>query len=118
MSLSPPNCYYPWSSPYNPSVYSSVNSTPVVQYPFSLCFIRGNISVCIGCQNRYPKTKQPPDDLCIKHQEWRQFTPHGTDVTQNKFSNVYYHCKPQYVWLCCPDFVPEQLHITEVLDQL
>ena len=64
MSLSPPHYYYPWSSPYDPSVYSSViNPTPVVQYPFTLCFIQGNISVCIGCQNRYPKTKQPPDDL-------------------------------------------------------
>ena len=119
ISLSPPNYYYPWSSPYDPSVYSSViNPTPVVQHPFTLCFIRGNISVCIGCQNWYPKTKQPPDNLCIKHQEWRQFTPHGTDITQNKFSNVYYHCKPQCVWLRCPDFIPEQLDITEVQDHL
>ena len=29
-----------------------------------------------------------PNDLCIKHQEWGQFTPQGTDSRQSKFSNV------------------------------
>ena len=37
--------------------------------------------------NRYTN-KHPPNDLCIKHQEWRQFTPQGTDSPQSKFINV------------------------------
>ena len=30
---------------------------------------KGNIAKCFGCHNRYPKSPQPPFDLCIKHQE-------------------------------------------------
>ena len=70
--------------------------------PFCLCFIKGNISVCIGCKNRYEKSPQPPNDLCIKHKEWREFTPVGSETPQSKFSNVHYHCKPQCVWLNPP----------------
>ena len=35
----------------------------------------------------------------VKHQEWRQFTPHDSETPQIKYTNVYYHCKPEYVWL-------------------
>ena len=107
-SATPSAHYFPWCpSPFSPS-YS----------PFILCFIKGNISVCIGCQNKYNKIREPPDDLCIKHQEWRQFTPQGSDTPQQKYGNVYYHCKPDCVWLRCPYFDPQLLDITEVLDQL
>ncbi len=77
--------------------------------PYELCFIKGNISTCMGCHNRYPKSPQAPNDLCIKHKEWQQFNPQGTDTPQSKFSNVYYHCKPECVWLRCPDFNPVEL---------
>lgn len=43
--------------------------------PFTLCKISGNISVCAGCRNKYPKHPNPPDDLCIKHQEWHEYIP-------------------------------------------
>ncbi len=45
---------------------------------FVLTKIAGNISICSGCRNKYSKNPVPPDDLCIKHQEWREFTPSGT----------------------------------------
>ena len=97
-----------------PSMFNS----PTPANPFKLCFIKGNISVCIGCNNRYSKSPKPPDDLCIKHQEWRQFTPQGSDVPQSKYTNVYYHCKPECVWFRNPYFIPQSLQIDEVVDQL
>ena len=106
----------PWSVPPRPYPYYS-SSTDSFN-PFLLCFVKGNISVCIGCKNHYPKNAQPPDDLCIKHQEWREFTPAGSDTPQSKFSNVYYHCKPQCVWLRCSDFNPSCVDTTAVSDQL
>ena len=39
-----------------------------------------SIAVCAGCHNHY-KSKQPPNDLCIHHKEWREFTPEGATVT-------------------------------------
>ena len=109
--------YLPYPSvPYLPSPHQStgpgVFPAPAPATPFTLCFIKGNIATCIGCNNRYTN-KQPPNDLCIKHQEWRQFTPQGTDSPQSKFSNVYYHCRPECVWLRYPDFVPAQLEVPD-----
>ena len=106
--------FNPWSYPPYSQSYSPMDDLN----RFSLCFIKGNISVCIGCKNRYPKNAQPPDDLCIRHQEWREFTPSGCETAQSKFSNVYYHCKPQCVWLRCTSFVPAQLDTSEIKDQL
>ena len=83
---------YPYPYPYQPPPSPSRMSNP-----YKLCFIKGNISTCIGYRNHYPKQPQPPHDLCIKRQEWRQFTPHGAEAPQSKFSNVYYHCKPECV---------------------
>ena len=111
-SSNPYGQYFPWySSPYNmPSI--------TLFSPFILCFIKGNISVCIGCHNRYGKSREPPNNLCIKHQEWRQFTPQGLDTPQQKYSNVYYHCKPECVWLRCPYFDTQLLDISEVQEEL
>ena len=111
---SSPSYMYP-SYPYQ---FPMFNSAPELSNPFKLCFIKGNISICIGCNNRYSKSPKPPDDLCIKHQEWRQFTPQGADVPQKKYSNVYYHCKPECVWLRCPYFFPGSLQTDEVDEQL
>ena len=111
-----------WPS-YSPGYSSSPRSMYSVYYqhqfpgifsnpgPFKLCFIKGNISVCIGCSNRYPKSPKPPEDLCIKHQEWQQFTPQGADLPQTKYTNVYYHCSPECVWLYNPYFGLESLNI-------
>ena len=42
--------------------------------PFVLCFISGNISSCFGCKAKYTKSLPPPSDLCIRHQDWREFS--------------------------------------------
>ena len=62
-----------------PTPYQSYYQPPV---PFTLAFISGNISVCIGCKNKYPKSPKPPQDLCIRHEEWRQFTPPNSSTIQ------------------------------------
>ena len=89
--------------------------TPQPQYappsPFTLCKISGNISVCAGCRNKYPKKSDPPDDLCIKHQEWREYTPPSSRVPQGRYANVYYHFNPHCVWLRCRWFAPSCLEI-------
>ena len=105
-------------NPYPPahSYQLSYNHPPL---PFILCFIQGNISVCIGCKNKYPKAPKPPQDLCIKHEEWRQFTPQNTAIPQSKFGNVYYHCRMECIWMRCPNFIPNDLHIPpEVVENL
>lgn len=79
--------------------------------PFTLCFISGNISVCIECKNKYPKTPKPPQDLCIKHEEWRQFTLPNTATPQSKFGNIYYHCRMECVWMRCPNFTLSDLQV-------
>ena len=33
----------------------------------------------------------PPDDLCLQTEEWRQFTPAGSVMPQTRWSNTYYH---------------------------
>ena len=82
---------------------------PPCPSPFILCFITGNITTCIGCKNRYPKSPQPGYDLCIKHQEWRQFMSPSTATPQSKFGNAYYHCKLECIWLRWPNFVASDL---------
>ena len=60
----------------------------------------------------------PPNDLCIKHQEWREFIPVGSETPQSNFSKIYYHCKPQCVWLRCADFNPLLLDTSAIVEQL
>ena len=64
----PPPMWFPPPQPsYMPFAAASppITSSVPPPSPFTLCKIAGNISVCAGCRNKYPKI---PDDLCIKHQ--------------------------------------------------
>ena len=54
--------------------------------------------------------------LLVKHQEWRQFTPHDSETPKTKYTNVYYHCKPEFVWLRNPYCHSEELQIEDVLN--
>ena len=75
---------YPNFASLSPSSYFCYQSPPF-SVPYQLTFIKGNISICIGCHNRYPKSPQPPQDLRIKHQEWREFVPQGAQTPQSNF---------------------------------
>ena len=103
---------YPQFSAGGPSM--DAHSTP-----FTLCKISGNISVCSGCRNKYPKQPVSPYDLCIRHQEWRSFMSPTTSSPQSRYGNVYYHfsvdCMRFLVW----NFTPSTLCIPEeMLTQL
>ena len=91
-----------------PSTSSSWSSPPS---SFVLCKIAGNVSVCTGCRNKYQKNPLPPDDMCIKHQEWCEYTPSGAQTPQSRYGNVYYHFDPQCVWHRRPWFLPAALEI-------
>ena len=55
---------------------------------FRVRFIEGNVSVCYGCQNKYPKKAEPPDNICLQTEEWREFTPPGALAPQTRLSNT------------------------------
>lgn len=95
-----------------PQAMSPESFAPHQQYyqpptPFSVCFITGSIS--FGCKNKYPKSPKPPQDICIKHKQWREFAT-GTKQ-QSKFGNVYYHCRKECIWLRWPIFTSAELYI-------
>jgi len=74
--------------------------------------IAGNISVCFGCTNKNTKNSLPPEDLCLKQPDWCQFTLTNGEP-QSKYSNLYYHCKCECIWLHHPDFTASDIEITE-----
>ena len=82
-----------------------------------MCFIHGNISRCHGCKKEILK-KSPPNDLCIRHQDWRKYTLPHSEKEQEYFSNVYYHCKMLCISLNWDNFDGSQLDVSEVYDKL
>ena len=95
-----------------PLVHFTPRSPSPVSEPFVLCFITGNISVCYGCRQKYPKPCQPPDDLCVRHKEWREFFAPGSATAQTRYGNVYCHCNTPYIQARFPFFTSDMLEIT------
>ena len=87
----PPSYMPPFPEPVvsPPSVASRPPAAASESSLFTLVFITGNISVCAGCSNRYPKRPTAPYDVCVRHTEWRSFTLDGTP--KSKFAPAYYH---------------------------
>ena len=54
-------------------------------------FISGKINVYAGCHRKYNKPAEAPYDLCIRHEEWHEFTTPGIPLLQRRFGNAYYH---------------------------
>ena len=63
---------------------SPQNISPLPTEPLELGFIGGNISVCYGCRQKYAKPSCPPNDLYVKHKEWREYFPLWTCCTSIK----------------------------------
>ena len=80
--------------------------------PFELSFITGNISVCYGCRQKYVKPCSPPNDLCVRHKEWREYFPPGSATSQLRYANCYYHCNIQAK---CPYFQGHMLKIPAIV---
>ena len=93
--------------------------TLVHKAPLLLCFVMGNISVCYGCKQKYPKPPTPPNDICVRHKEWREHFPPGSSTSSSRHGNVYYHCNVLCIQAKCPFFESSMLVITaEVAAQL
>ncbi len=60
------------------------------------------------------KNVVPPDDMCIKHVEWRENTHPCTDAPNRKYGNVYYHFDPHCIWLKHDTFIPSGLQIPDI----
>ena len=95
-----------------PLVHCTPRSPSPTPEPFVLCFVTGNISVCYGCRQKYPKPCQPPDDLCVRHKEWREFFAPGSATAQTRYGNVYYHCNTPCIQARCPYFSSNMLQVT------
>ena len=94
-----------------PLIHYMPQSLSPLSEPFVLCFITGNIGVCYGCWQKYPKPCEPPHDLCVLHKEWREFFPPGSGTAQTRFGNVYYHCNVPCIQARCPFFSSNMLQI-------
>ena len=114
MTFTPPSQCSNYGFPPLPSSFPHFPRPPLPSI-FELCRIAGNISVCAGCRNKYLKTAQPPYDLCIRHQEWREYTSPMSPMPQSRFGNVYYHFNPGCVQVRVPNFIPSTLHVPEEL---
>ena len=82
-------------------------------FSYSLHIIAGNISTCFGCKNKYNKSLKPPNDLCIKTQDWREFISPNSATPLSRFGNVYFHCKPECVLMRNPSFLPSVLNVPD-----
>ena len=65
---------------------------PSVNFPFWICFVKGNISRCNGCKNKIGRLP-PPQDIVLQHKERVLFLNPNTGVYQlsRDHHNVYYH---------------------------
>ena len=111
--MSPGPSYISLNPPYMTpchSTYSSLPSSQPMAAPFTLAKIVGNISKCTGCGNPYAKPPVPPNDLCIRHPQWRSFlSPAGNQ--QCRFSPAYYHVNILCITKDWPYFRPTDLII-------
>ena len=105
------SCFLP---PQPPPLVHCSSLSPLLESPFELAFVRGNISVCRGCRQKYHKPACPPSDLCVRHKEWQRFVdPCGEQ--QSRYGNVYYHCNVACIQSRCPEFTPKMLNIPSLM---
>ena len=64
-----------------------------------------------GAGKNIPSHASPPDDLCVRHKEWREFFSTGAALPQTKYSNAYDHCNVPCIQSRCPFFTPDLLVI-------
>ena len=69
---------------------------PAPSAPFILILLHGNISVCTGCRQQFPRNPNgdyadPPYNMAIQHMEPRTFNSPITGMPTSKVGNAYYH---------------------------
>ena len=114
----------PQSSPsiYRPSALPTliqpVFSSPPA--PFRLIVLHGNISVCNGCHQRFPRkstggVEDPPFNLAVQHYEDRYFINPGTGLQQARKGNAYYHAYMPCIFLKWPQLTASSLVVEELV---
>ena len=89
-----------------PSQLLSLQASPVFpapSSPFTLILLHGNISVCSGCHQRFPRKptgeySDPLYNMAIQHMEPRMYNSPITGLPTSKIGNAYYHV---YIYLPC-----------------
>ena len=85
------------SSPASQLVSPQVSSIfPAPSAPFKLILLHGNIAVCSGCHQRFPRKPSgdyadPPYNMAIQHVEQRMFNSPITGMPTSRVGNAYYH---------------------------
>jgi len=69
---------------------------PAPMSPFNLIMLHGNISVCSGCHQKFPRKStgeyaDPPYNLAVQHNEPRTYHSPITGMPTSKIGNAYYH---------------------------
>jgi len=70
--------------------------------PFTLIVLYGNISVCSGCHQKFPRKPNsdyadPPYDLPFKHMEPRPYNSPLTGMSTSRVGNACYHVYLPYL---------------------
>lgn len=106
-NYAPPNYTPPGTYGTHPSSWSLQSQN------FFLCVRSGNISVCSGCRNKFDRQAHPPNDLCVRHEEWRSFVSPTTNLPDSRYGNAYYHVNQACIVSKWPNFIPRSLIITD-----
>uniref|UniRef100_A0A1X7V9K3 Uncharacterized protein n=1 Tax=Amphimedon queenslandica TaxID=400682 RepID=A0A1X7V9K3_AMPQE len=125
------------SNPIYPNTFSpsSLNETPATWNPIAVCspifpkppmpfklvFTSGNISVCQGCRQRFPRSTNgsiidAPYNIVIRHEESCSFQNPTTKIMQTKSGNAYYHAYSNGIQSKWPHFNGLQVEIDETTE--
>jgi hypothetical protein len=101
-----------------PSTSSGMSIFPAPPAPFRLAFISGNISVCQGCRQKFPRNIDgsiidPPYNIVIQHEEDRAYKCPSTNAMQTKRGNAYYHLYLPCVQNNWPNFCGNDIQIDD-----
>ena len=109
----------PFAFPNVPTPFSSAQykDNPLESdNPFQLKMLNHMMKVCAGCRGGYEKKQDgslpdPPDDICICHEETITLTEPVSKKPFQKKTKVHYHCRKECVPIKNPNF---QLNTLEV----
>ena len=116
----------PIATPLTPPTQFMSSSLPPPIFPapmseFTLIFLHGNIRVCAGCHQPFPKQgntfADPPFNIAVRHQEDRKFISPVTSERMTKYGNAYYHVYLNCIHAKWPDFEPLSLVVPNELRQ-
>ena len=102
----------------NPPILQPIFPSP--GSPFKVIILHGNITICSGCHQRFPRKssgtfEDPPYDLAVQHFEDRYFTSPQTGLRQAKKGNAYYHAYSPCILTNWPNFTPNNLLVEDVV---